>query len=167
MTTAKKPTFIREIELRYRKRRVKADAPVEEPLTDPKMVYELFSDLQNETKEKLLAISLDTRLKMLCFEVIALGSVSSVYARAFESLRTAILVNAYGLIMVHNHPSGDVTPSLQDKQFTLDVLNHTVTGGIEFYDHIIIGRERYFSFAEQGLMKELTTIARANRPKLV
>jgi len=66
--TDKQPTYIREIELRYKKRRVKSDAPVNEPLANPQKVYELFSDLQNEAKEKLIAISLDTKLQPLCFD---------------------------------------------------------------------------------------------------
>ena len=98
----KQPTYIREIELRYKKRRVKSDAPVNEPLTDPQMVYELFSDLQNEAKEKLITISLDTKLKVLCFEVVAVGAVNSVHARPIEAIRAAIPLNPYGIIIVHN-----------------------------------------------------------------
>lgn len=162
MTTTKKPepTFVREIELRYRKRRVKSDAPINEPLTDPKKVYALFSDLQNETKEKMLAISLDTKLKMLCFEIVAVGSINAIYLQPFEALRTPILVKGQGLILVHNHPSGEIEPSPADKRFTFNVFLHTIAGGMAFHDHVIIGNERYFSFAEHGLMKSIEKDAR-------
>lgn len=168
MATEKKkttPTYIREIELRYKKRRVKSDAPLHEPLTDPKKVYELFSDLQNEAKEKLITISLDTKLKMLCFEVVAIGAVDSVYAHPAEVLRASIPLNAKGIILVHNHPSGDTDPSQGDRNFTYQLLFHTLSLGIEFHDHIIIGNQAYFSFAERGLMKKLSDEAKAERKK--
>ena len=154
-TEKKRPTYIREIEIRYKKRRVKSGSPVEQPLTDPQQVYELFSDLQNETKEKLITISLDTKLKILCFEVVAIGAVASIYARPIEVLRAAIPLNPYGIIVIHNHPSGDPTPSENDKKFTSNLLINTTSLGLEFYDHIIVGQNNYFSFAKDGLMKKL------------
>lgn len=153
-------TYIREIELRYRDHAVNPDAPAHEPLTDARKVFELFSDMQNESKEKLITISLDAKMKMLCFEVVAIGSLRSIYVRPFEALRAAIPLNAYGIIMVHNHPSGDPTPSESDKEFTYKLLELTLRGGAEFHDHIIIGKDGYFSFAEHGLMKRLTTKAK-------
>lgn len=167
MATPKKPrpTYIREIELRYRKRRVKADSPVHQPLTDPEKVYQLFSDMQNEAKEKLITISLDSKLKMLCFEVVAVGALNSVYSRPAEALRASISLNSHGVILVHNHPSGDPTPSQSDKNFTYQLLFHTLSLGIEFHDHIIIGDNGHFSFVEKGLMKTLITEARTERQR--
>jgi DNA repair protein RadC len=155
MSDSEQPTYIREIELRYKKHEVKAGAPVNEPLTDPRKVYDLFSDMQNEAKEKLITISLDNKLKPLCFEVIAIGSINSVYARPIEALRAAIPLNPYGIILVHNHPSGDPTPSIGDENFTSNLLINTTSLGLEFCDHIIIGHDTYFSFAEQGVMQRL------------
>ena len=151
----KRPSYIREIEIRYKKRRTKADAPVDKPLTDPQRVYELFADLQNEVKEKLITISLDAKLKLLCFEVVAIGAINSAYARPIEVLRGAIPLNPYGIIVVHNHPSGDPTPSPQDEKFTSNLLINTMSLGLEFCDHIIIGNDSYFSFAESGAMERL------------
>ena len=155
VTRLKKPTYIREIEVRHKKRRTKADAPVDEPVIDPGRAYELFADLQNEAKEKLITISVDAKLKLLCFEVVAIGSVSSVYARPVEVLRAAIPLNPRGIIVVHNHPSGDPTPSRDDEKFTSNLLINTTSLGLEFYDHIIIGDDGYFSFSESGLMQRL------------
>lgn len=152
---ASKPAYLREIQIRYKKKRVKAGSPVGKSIAGAKQVYELFSDLQNEAKEKLIAISLDAKLKIICFEVVAIGSVCTVYARPFEVLRGAIPMNAYGLILVHNHPSGDTTPGLEDKRFTKDLKKLTESGGIELHDHVIIGDGDYYSFAEAGLMAKL------------
>ena len=154
-TRLKKPTYIREIEIRYKKRRIKANGPVDKPLTDPRRVYELFADLQNEAKEKLITISLDAKLKLLCFEVVAIGAVNSIYTRPVEVLRAAIPLNPYGIIVVHNHPSGDPTPSRDDEKFTSNLLINTTSLGLEFYDHVIIGNDGYFSFSESGIMQRL------------
>ncbi len=156
MSTEKKgPVYIREIELRYKKHRVKSGDPVNEPLTDAMKVFELFSDLQNEAKEKVITISLDVKLKLLSFEVVAIGAVNAIYGRPVEVLRTAIPLNPYGIIVVHNHPSGDPTPSPGDIEFTSKLLINTTSLGLKFHDHIIIGNKEYFSFAEQGLMQQL------------
>jgi DNA repair protein RadC len=150
-----KPVYIREIEIRYKKKKLKSQTPVGEPLTDPKIVVELFSDLQNEAKEKLITVSLDSKLKILCFEVVAIGSVVSIYTRPVEAIRGAIPLNPYGIIVVHNHPSGDPAPSEDDKKFTLNLLINTESLGLKFCDHIIIGHESYYSFKETGLMGKL------------
>ena len=92
---------------------------------------------------------------MLCFEVIAIGAVNSIYTRPIEALRAAIPLNPYGIIIVHNHPSGDPTPSDADEKFTSNLLTLTMASGLEFHDHIIIGSDNYFSFAEHGIMHRL------------
>jgi DNA repair protein RadC len=152
---AAKPAYLREIQIKFKKKRVKAGFAVGKKIAGAQQVYELFSDMQNETKEKLIVISLDVKLKILCFEVVAIGSVNTVFARPFEVVRSAILVNAYGLIVVHNHPSGDTKPGLEDKLFTRELKKLTDTGGAELHDHIIIGDGTYFSFAEEGLMAKM------------
>jgi DNA repair protein RadC len=142
------PAYLREISIKYRKKRVKNDAPVDEPLTDPEQIVSLFHDLEDEAKEKLIAVCLDVTLKVICFEVVSIGNVKGVYARIAEVLRAPIALNAYNLILVHNHPSGDPTPSPEDNQFTKDLRRYTKGLGICLCDHIIIGKGRYYSFAE-------------------
>lgn len=149
----KKAKYIREIEIRFRKRRVKADSPVEEFITDPQQVVELFSDLQNESKEKMITISLTRKLKMISFELIAIGSIRSIFLRPFEAIRAAIALNADGIIILHNHPSGDPSPSKEDEEFTKKLNEITSQGGLNFHDHIIVGDQSYFSFSEEGLLK--------------
>lgn len=147
--------YVREVQLSYKKKRVKDDIPTDKSLVNPEIVYKMFSDLQNEGKEKLITISLDTHLKILCFEVVAIGSVSSIHARPIEVLRASIPLNPYGFILVHNHPSGDPSPSQADENFTYDLMFIAEKLGLRFHDHIIIGRENYFSFAKEGLMIRL------------
>ena len=112
-------------------------------------IVELFSDLQNEAKEKLITISLDASLKILCFEVVAIGSAYSMSLRPVEAIRAAIPLNPYGIILVHNHPTGEPAPSPEDEKFTARLLIATKALGIFLHDHIIIGDEsKYYSFNE-------------------
>jgi DNA repair protein RadC len=150
-----KPAYLREIQIKYRKKRVRNGAPVGRKIAGARQVYELFSDLQNEAKEKLIVISLDVKLKIICFEVVAIGSLNAVYARPIESLRAAIPLNPYGIIVVHNHPSGDARPSQGDKAFTKKLKRSTDDLGLAFHDHVIIGDGDYYSFSAAGLMAKL------------
>jgi DNA repair protein RadC len=149
-TQKEKPTYLREIEIRYRKRRVPSDSPVGKPIQGIKQVLELFSDLQNETKEKLITVSLDGKNTIICFEVVAIGSVASIYLRPFEAIRASLPLNPRGVIILHNHPSGDPIPSRDDKSFTKELKKLTDAGGLAFLDHVIIGDGDYYSFAEEG-----------------
>ena len=152
---AVKPAYLREIQIRYKKKRVKAGSPIGKRIAGAKQVFELFSDLQNDGKEKLVTISLDVRLKVICFEVVAIGSLCAVYARPVEMLRAAIPLNPYGIIVVHNHPSGEAEPSSEDKEFTKKLKRSTEDLGLVFHDHVIIGDGDYYSFVEAGLMAKL------------
>lgn len=149
---SKEPKYIREIQLRFKKKRVGNDAPVDMPLTDSSQVAELFRDMQNETKEKMVAVSLDIKLKILAFEVVAIGSVNSVGMNISECLSTAVVMRAGGLIMVHNHPSGNPTPSREDKAFTKKLVKACDLMGIPLWDHVIVGDGEHFSFADEGLL---------------
>lgn len=163
-TTKSEPTYIREIELRFKKRRVKDSEMAGVPLVSAQRIAELFRDLQNEAKEKLIAIALDTQLKVLCFEVISIGSLNAVYARPGESIRSTILVNARCFVMVHNHPSGDPTPSSPDEDFTYELVSAGHSTGMPLEDHIIIGQgDSYYSFAEEGLIQKYQADVRKRR----
>jgi len=154
-TKSKQPAYLRKIEIKYRKLKVKAGSPIGKPIKGAKTVVDLFSFMQNEAKEKFVTISLDAKLKINCFEVVAIGSLNSIYVRPFESLRASIALNAHGVIVVHNHPSGDPTPRKEDKTFTKKLKKLTELGGMKLHDHIIIGDEKYYSFSEERLLDKL------------
>lgn len=118
----------------------------------PESIVELFRDLQNETKEKLITVNLDTKNKIICFEVVAIGSVSTIFVRPIEVFRTAILVNACSIVLVHNHPSGEPRPSGDDIAFTKRIKRTSDNLGLRFCDHIIIGFNNYYGFANEGLI---------------
>jgi len=144
-------TYLREIEIKFKNKKV-AKKTLDTPVYCPEIVVELFRGLQNETKEKLIAVNLDAKNKIICFEVVAIGSVSTIFARPIEVFRTAILVNACSIVLVHNHPSGEPRPSGDDITFTKRIKRISDDLGLRFCDHIIIGFNTYYSFANEGLI---------------
>ena len=145
-------TYLREVKIRFKKKRVKAGSPVGKRVTDAQQIVKLFSDLKDEAKENFITISLDTRMHIICFEVVAIGSVNAVYLRPGEAVRAAVGLNANGVVVLHNHPSGDPKPSRHDKKLTKDLKTVTDALGFGFHDHIIIGDDTYYSFGEHGLL---------------
>ena len=149
-----KPTYMREIKISYKKKRVKANAPVGKIITDAGQIVELFCDMQDDAKEKLITISLNSKLYIIAFEIVAMGSFSGIYTTPFEAIRSSISLSAHGVIMVHNHPSGDPTPSPEDKKFTRRLNRIMKLGGAILHDHIIIGEDKkYFSFSNEDLIR--------------
>lgn len=146
--------YLREVELKYKITEVDSDV-IGGDAGSSAHVYQLFRDLQNETKEKLITINLDAENRIVCFEVVAIGSLKAIHARPMEVFRTSIMVNAASAIVVHNHPSGDPEPSQSDIQFTQRLANISGDMGLKFLDHVIIGTEQYYSFADSGLLSEL------------
>ena len=143
------PIYLREIEIRYKKKRIPKDV-ANGSISCPKDVVTLFRGLQDETKEKMISINLDNKNKILCFEVVAVGSVKSIYVRPMEVFRTAFPVNAHGALVLHNHTSGESTPSKEDIQFTKKLNRLAQDMGLKFLDHIIIGSDSFYSFKDSS-----------------
>ena len=115
----------------------------------PEAAYQLFRPLlENEPQEKLVALLLDTKSCHIATETIAVGSLNSAAVRPRELFRPAIRRNAASLIIAHNHPSGDPTPSLQDKKLTRILADAGKLLQIPIQDHLIIGNHSYFSLRE-------------------
>jgi DNA repair protein RadC len=82
------------------------------------------------------------------------GTLESIPIRPREIVESAIQYNATALIVAHNHPSGDPTPSQGDKQLTRDLVFIGMLLPMRVLDHVIVGDNRYFSFADEGLIKK-------------
>ncbi|MFH1952559.1 MAG: JAB domain-containing protein [Pseudomonadota bacterium] len=102
--------------------------------------------------EKMYGIYLDRKNKIIGFSVLASGtlSASAVYPR--EVIKECLSKQAAAIILAHNHPSQDTTPSLEDQRLTRDLTMSLRLVGIDLLDHIIIGNG-YFSFADDGRIK--------------
>ena len=114
--------------------------------------YELTKDYAKADREIMLVVMVNSKNMVLSIETHSVGCVdsSAVYPR--EIFRSLLLKNASSFILVHNHPSGDPTPSLCDKQITEDIVKGSMILGIKLLDHIILGDGRYYSMADQGDM---------------
>jgi DNA repair protein RadC len=114
----------------------------------------LYLTMRDLKTEKFKVIFLDSANQIIDAENLFEGTLntSSVYPR--EIIKSAVHKNAASLIFVHNHPSGDPTPSASDKAITEDLVYACNLVQIKALDHIIIGDNRYFSFADEGLIEE-------------
>ena len=124
----------------------------------PEIVCQLMAqDLRALSRESLRVLLLDTKYQLLRIEEISLGSLNESIAHPREIFRPAVVHSAYAMILVHNHPSGDPTPSEADKKITRRLVEVGTLLGVEIADHIIIGnfladKESYFSFKEEDLI---------------
>ena len=134
------------------------EAVIALPLDRPEKVYELLgAEMRALDRESLRVILLDTKLRLLRIEQVHLGSLNESMAHPREIFRPAIAHGAYAFVLVHNHPSGDPTPSEPDRRITRRLIEAAQLLQINLHDHIIIGapapgRLPYFSFAEAGLL---------------
>ncbi len=111
----------------------------------------LMAEMTFLEQEQLRVILLDTRHKVLSSNIIYIGSLNTSVVRIGELFRTAIRENAAALIVAHNHPSGDPTPSPEDVAVTREIRRAGELLGIRVLDHLVIGRHRFVSLKERGL----------------
>jgi DNA repair protein RadC len=122
-----------------------------ERYTSPEQIYETFSFLMKETKEYFLSLHLDGKNKVSCIDMVSVGSLNQSIVHPREVFKSALLSSSAGIILLHNHPSGDPTPSMEDIEITRRLKEGGELLGIMVLDHIIIG-ESYLSLVERGMM---------------
>jgi DNA repair protein RadC len=127
-------------------------------LDSPELVSELVGpEMRRLRTESLRVILLDTRYRLLHIEEISLGSLNESIAHPREIFRPALTYSAHAVIVVHNHPSGDASPSQTDHSLTRRLAEAAELLQIKLLDHIIIGAPAegspgYFSFKEAGVL---------------
>jgi DNA repair protein RadC len=134
-------------------RRLILEAPEERPVIhSPAEAAELVQyEMSALEQEELRVILLDTRNRVQHIESIYRGSVNSSQVRVAEIFKTAIRRNASNIIVIHNHPSGDPTPSPDDIAITRAILQAGELLDVKLLDHIIVGSGRFVSLKERGL----------------
>jgi len=134
-------------------RRLLIAAPDERPqISSPADAANLLMlEMGHLEQEHLRVLLLDTKNRLLASPTIYKGSVNTSLIRIAELFREAIRHNSTAIIIAHNHPSGDPTPSPEDVRITRQVAEAGKLVDIEVLDHLIIGRGRYVSLKERGL----------------
>ena len=114
-------------------------------------VYNLVKDeMENELQEKFLAIYLDTKKYVLMKKVIFVGTVNSSSVTPRDVFREAVKLNSASMILVHNHPAGSINPSYEDIYLTNEFIKLGKMMGILVIDHVIIGKNNYYSMRESN-----------------
>lgn len=112
-------------------------------LNQPEDILCTFGGLfENAGVEQMLAVSLTKKCEPVAIQIIAIGGVSSCHVSVAEILKLALLSNSPGILLLHNHPSGNVCPSMEDRNVTERVEKVARLVDIELVDHIIVGCNR-------------------------
>ena len=134
-------------------RRLIASAPEQRPrVTCPADAANLLmTEMTLLDQEHLRLVLLDTRNHVLATPTVYIGSLNTSVLRVGELFRFALRENAAAMIVVHNHPSGDPSPSPEDIQVTRQIVKGGQLLDIDVLDHVVIGHNRYVSLKERGL----------------
>lgn len=112
----------------------------------------LFCSMRDIKREIFQVIYLDSKNKIIDTEKLFEGSITASVVYPRELIKSALKKDAVGVIFVHNHPSGDPTPSQDDKELTKRLVIALKSADIRVVDHIIIGGDKYFSFSDEKIM---------------
>jgi len=139
-----------EIAKRYNTENIRTGMKV----TGSRQLFEHFKHrLGDLKKETFFSLLLDTKHRMLAEEQVAVGSLNESVVHPREVFRRAVREGAAASAFVHNHPSGIPKPSPQDRALTRRLVKAGKLMGIRVLDHVIVGDDRYYSFAEHGLLE--------------
>src|SRR6056297_2810941 len=116
-------------------------------------VYNLLkNELKDKKKEHMKVISLNSRNKVISINDVSIGTLNSNLSHPREIFEKAIRNSANSVILAHNHPSGNSQPSSSDIKMNEEIKKAGKIVGIEVKDHLIIGKENYFSFSKKGYL---------------
>jgi DNA repair protein RadC len=113
-------------------------------------VFDRLPELRTEGREHFVTFALNVRHHVIAQRILAIGSLTGVEVHPREIFRQAIIDGAAALIVSHNHPSGDPSPSRQDIELTGRLREVAEVCGISLLDHVIVGGEGFVSLAERG-----------------
>lgn len=134
------------------RRAAEEERPVRDRVGSPREVYERMRFvLRDLPQEEFHVLLLNTQNQVIRDLQVSRGTLDASLVHPREVFRSAIAEAAASVILVHNHPSGDPTPSAEDRSVTRELRSAGETLGIEVLDHVIVGEGRYVSFVEAGL----------------
>ena len=136
-------------------RRVSSSSRERMRLDTPELLSEYFSDMRNMHKEVLRIAMYNSKSELIKYSDISMGGIAGTSAIPREVFADAIRAGAKAIIVVHNHPSGDPTPSKEDVKATELFRKAGKIIGIDVMDHLIIGDGIYYSFREAGILPDV------------
>lgn len=120
-------------------------------LTNPKIIINYFNKLFTDVKQEYFyVVYLDSKNKFIDKKLIYKGILNKSLVHPRDIFKEAYLLSACNFICIHNHPSGDATPSIEDVEVTRKLKEIGILHGINLLDHIIVGNNNYYSFYEDG-----------------
>lgn len=120
-------------------------------LNNVSAVYELFKNKYKDTyQEEFVVVYLDTKKKLITYKTLFKGTVNESIVHPREIFKEAFKLSASSIICIHNHPSGDPTPSQSDNTLTKYIFDTSKIMLIPLLDHLIIGSNSYYSYLEEG-----------------
>lgn len=123
-------------------------------IRSPADVYSLlYPRMREQKREKFVALLLDTKNQIIREETISIGSLNASIVHPREVFRAALMESCASVILSHNHPSGDPTPSREDIAVTEKLIEGGKLLGIDVLDHVVIGDGRYISLKDEGIVK--------------
>jgi DNA repair protein RadC len=150
MQTKEQEQRIIEEALRILTSRLRAKS---KPLQNAQMVKTFLRlHLEQKEREHFSVLFLDTQNRLIEYQVLFMGSIDSATINPREVVKAALQLNARSLIVAHNHPSGDATPSQQDINVTKCLISALELIDVKLLDHMVIGHNEIISLAEKQLM---------------
>jgi len=134
-------------------RRLWPDGDATPMIRGPESVYELTRDIRRMNREHFVGFYLNSRNQVLRREIISIGSLNASIVHPREVYLPAVAMSAASIVLAHNHPSGDPTPSEEDLAITRRLLEAGRILGIDLLDHVVVARESYASFKERRLLR--------------
>ncbi len=134
-------------------RRLWPDGDTTPLVRGPESVYELTRDIRAMNREHFVGFYLNSRNQVLRREIISIGSLNASIVHPREVYLPAVAMSAASVVLAHNHPSGDPTPSEEDLAITRRLLEAGRILGIDLLDHVVVARESYASFKERRLLR--------------
>ena len=143
--------YIKELKAAFKRKRVDDDL-LGIPVESAEHAYKLFKDMEDEAKEKLICLHLTEKYEIISFEVVAIGTSKYVITAPEEIIRSASLIRAKRIILLHNHPGGSPEPSAKDIEAAKALKKVAEAMKISLQDIIVIGEDSFVSLRTRSLI---------------
>lgn len=139
-------TIVREVTVNYRNQKM-----LTETLRQPEEVARVLREiLPDNSREHFMAVYLNGAHQVIAYSIVSTGTANSSLVHSREVFQPALLCGATALLIGHNHPSGETTPSSEDKAITKRLKEVSDLIGIKLLDHVIVTDDDYYSFSEHS-----------------